>query len=428
MRKFFHLLPLLAATLLAAATPAQNLDRIIAIVDEDVVLQSELEERLSSIVARLRQSGQQLPPMELLTHQILEHLILERIQLGIARRVELGVEPDELRSAMAQLAERNRVSLDTFLAQLQAGGVPRRILERQLRREILIEKVQRGSVGSRIRITEAEIDRFLESSDGQFWREPDYSLGRIYIPFGDDRDAAQELAAEVRAQIAAGGDFRALAVRHSKGPRALEGGDLGWRKAAQFPDALADIIRALPTGGVSQPLAELAGINLIIKYEQREAGAQMVEQARVRHILIERNALRDNDQAAELALELRERLDGGADFAELAAEYSADLANSRDGGDLGWVLPGQMVPAFEAAVDSTAAGQLGGPVETEFGWHLLRVDERREVDMSDEIARNQAARLLHERRYDDELEIWLREIRHEAFVDILVGDQASLGP
>lgn len=406
-----------------AQVKSVDLDRVVAIVDEDVVLESEFIDRKASIMERLRGQYQQLPPEDVLNKQILEQLILERIELGLAKRYEINVDEAEIDQALARVLQKNKMSQEELEADLLRQGLNINGLRNQLRNQLTINHLQQGVVNSRIKISEQDIDNFLASSDGKYATSPDYHIGHILIAVASSADAATIKAAEDQAEeiykkLKAGADFSQMAISYSKDQAALQGGDIGWRKLAQLPELFGNQMASLKPGQVSKPFRSGAGFHLLKNIEQRGGGAQMIEQTHARHILVKTSEIMDDRQAREKLLELRDRILKGEDFAKLAREHSEDTGSMLSGGDLGWSTPGMFVPEFEEAMANTSIGNISRPFKSQFGWHILQVMERRETDMSDKMKRNQAANVLRSRRFDEELQLWMTQIRDEAYVEI----------
>lgn len=416
---------LLAALLLwvgAAQASAALLEGIAAVVDDDVVLVSELAMRLEAVKTRIAESGTQPPPDAILREQVLDRLIEERLQLNLGLKAGMRISDEELNQAIAEMAQRQGMSPEQFLQAVQNDGITIRELRTQLREEILITRVQQNWVNRRIQIGEQDVDNFLASEEGRFWASPEVNVGQILLPLSsaasrEDVDTAMEKAEELRRQAQGGADFRQLAMGHSAGQNALQGGDLGWRRAAQLPSLFAAAIVELAPGQVAEPIRSDAGIHLLKLYERRDS-KQVIEQSQVRHILLQPNEIRSDEETRRELEALRTRLVEGADFAAAAREHSEDIGSALSGGELGWSMPGQFVPEFEAMMAQTAVGEISPPFRSQFGWHILRVDERREQDFSQEIMRYQAEQMLRARRFDEELQIWLQELRDEAFIEI----------
>jgi len=424
--KSFAAILLLLTGVQIAIAQGQEIDRVVAIVDDSVVLSSELETRLQDVKTRFANETQQLPSDDVLREQILERLIIENVQLQLADRYGINPTDNQLNESFARLASSQGVTPEVLIDQMNAQGESVSALMRDMRRELTLQQVRQAIVNNRIDITEAEIDNFLRSTEGQFWQSPSLNLQHIQIGLSSDADpgqvaSAQSTASSVIEKLDAGESFEAMAVQYSNTSTALDGGNIGWRRSMEFPPEIRETLERVEVGEYTEPVRSSGGIHIFKVLEERGGVSQqqMVEQAKARHILLIPNEIRSSEETRELAETLRQRVIDGESFEDLAAEYSEDISNSLKGGDLGWVLPGQMVPSFEAAMDDTEAGEVSPPVETQFGWHILKVDERREVDMTDEVVRNQAYSVLHDQRFPDELDLWLREIRGNAFVSIL---------
>ncbi len=402
-----------------------TLDKVVAVVDDDVVMASELQQRLISITHKLQAANTELPPMDVLQSQILERLIIEQLQLNLGERANVSIDDSQLNQAIARIRQGNKLSEEAFAQQLAQEGMTLADLREEIRREMIINRVQQGSVNRRIKISEQEIDSFLASTEGKFWTSPDYQLGHILIALPSGASAAEIDSTKAKAdqlhrELETGADFRKLAVANSAGQNALQGGDLGWRKLAQLPALFADEVPKLTKGGVSKPFRSAAGFHILKLYDQRGGGEQLVEQSKVRHILVKPSAILSDDQAYQKLKRLKARIEAGEDFAALAKEHSEDIGSMLSGGDLGWSMPGQFVPEFESMIKQVNVGEVSVPFRSQFGWHILQVQERRQEDMSETMIRNQAANLLRKRRFEEELQSWLQEIRDEAYVEIML--------
>jgi peptidyl-prolyl cis-trans isomerase SurA len=409
----------------AAVAQTVMLDRVVAIVDNDVVMESELQARTASVLERLRATYRdQLPPMDVLQTQILDQLIYERLQLEHGERYGITVSDAQLNSAVRNIMESNQMTEEQLVASLAEQGMTINDFRRQIHTEMTVNQVQQAIVNSRIRVTEQDIDSFLASTDGRFATSPDYRLGHILIAVPSSADSESLRAAEKKAedlyqQLQDGADFSQLALTHSNDQSALQGGDLGWRKLAQLPELFGNVMGNLKTGEVSRPFRSGAGYHLLKNYEQRGGGEQLITQTKVRHILVKISAVMDEDGARNKLLELKRKIaEDGADFAKLARENSEDIGSMLNGGDLGWSTPGMFVPVFEETMKQMEVGQISDPFRSQFGWHILQVEDRRQQDMSERVIRNQAANLLRERRFDEELQTWLTDIRASAYIEI----------
>ena len=394
------------------------LDRIVAIVDDDVVMESELVYTARDIIRNLRANKTPLPPQDVLQSQILEKLILDQLQLKRAERIGVKPSDQQINAAIAQIQQQQQLSDAQFQQKLQQDGMSLAILRHQIRRDMTIKQVQKGNVNRRIHITEQEISNFLESTEGKFWNSPDYHLGHILIPLNIGETQAEEKANNIYQQLKEGTDFRQLAISNSSGQFALQGGDLGWRKNSQLPGLFAQHITQLKPGTTTKPFKSGAGFHLLKLYAQRGGGEKLVEQTNASHILLETSAIMTDKQAVDKLNKIRARLISGADFAAEAKQHSEDIGSMLKGGSMGWSNPGMFVPAFEKTMAETAIGDISKPFHTQFGWHILKVNDRRQEDMSEDMIRNQAHHLLHNRRYQEELQSWLQEIRASAYVEI----------
>lgn len=420
------LLSLMALCALAPGTASaqiQTLDRVVAVVDDDVVMASELQRRLQTIVAQIRAQQVQAPPMEVLRRQVLEQLIIERLQLQMANRAGVTVSDAELEQAIARVQQNMGIGPEEFRRGLAADGMTIKAFRQQIRQELLIRRVEQGSVQRRIQITDQDIDNFLRSKEGEFWKSPQYQLGHILIPVSssapaDEVTQVRERAARVAEEARGSADFRQLAIANSAGQNALSGGDMGWRKTVELPTLFADALEGLGVDDVTEPFRSDAGFHILKIHAQRGSTEQVVEQTKVRHILIKPSEILSDDQAYNKLIELRQQVLGGADFGELARENSEDIGTMLQDGDLGWSMPGQFVPEFTQAMDNTPVGETSLPFRSEFGWHILQVEDRRKQDMTDQYIRNQAANLLRNRRFEEEAQNWRQEIRDQAYVEI----------
>ena len=407
------------APALHAAT--ELVDQVVAIVDDDIIMASELRERIEALKESLNSRGMELPPEDTLIRETLDRLILESIQLQKGLRVGVRISDAQLNAAIQNIAAQNRMSQEEFIAALEQQGQSYPQMREQVRREMIIQRVQGGNVSQRIQISPKEIDNFLATEDGKKLTQSEYHLLHGLLPVSPDASPAEvaEAKAYVEQQlkkIRAGQSFEDV-LRSSDGKYRFTGGDLGWRKAEDLPSLFSDIAPALPKGATSDPIRSPSGFHLIYMQELR-GGEQIVAQTEVRHILVKPSEILTDDQARELVASLRARAEAGEEFADLAREYSEDIGSAQEGGELGWTMPGQMVPEFQEAMDATAVGEISDPIRTQFGWHILMVEGRRDQDVTSDAVRKKAADYLHNRKYQEELDAWLQQIRDEAFVDI----------
>lgn len=410
---------LVGATALSAAEP---LNRILAVVNDDVVLASELESRLKIVREQLSGQMEQLPPEDVLRQQVLERIIVDKVQLQLAERNNIKVDDETLNSNLRTIAAQNGVELDEFRATLEREGLDFAAFREEIRNQIILARLHQQTVGSRITVTEQEIDTLLANEQAWGGSEKEYRLGHILIavPEGatpEQLRAAQQKAEEIVADLRGGADFATTAVSVSAGQTALEGGDLGWRKAGQLPTLLAETVHTMQPGAISDPIRAGGGFHIVKLQELRGGGRHVITQTHVRHILLSADELLPEHEVVNRVEQLRERIVGGEDFATLARSHSKDKVSASKGGDLGWSNPGDLVPQFEEAMNALAINQVSYPIETRFGWHIIQVLERREHDSTDEFKRNQVRELIRKRKTDEELALWLRRLRDEAYVE-----------
>lgn len=404
----------------AAVVP---LDRVVAIVDNDVVMESQLRQRLTEVKQNIAKRGGEVPPDSAVENQVLERLILEDIQLQIAERSGIRISEDELNQAVATIAQRNGLSVAQFRQALAQDGLTYDDVRDQVRRELTISRVRQRQVAQRIQISQQEVQNFLNSDLGRIQLSEEYRLANILIPVADSASsseiqAAGQKAMQIYNKARQGADFGELAIANSAGDNALDGGEIGWRKAAQLPPPFDQMISSMKPGDVTEPARVPGGI-IILKVEEKRGGeSSVVDEVHVRHILLKPNEIRSDEETRRLAERLRERIEGGEDFAELAKSFSEDPGSALNGGDLNWINPESLVPEFREVMNSTSAGQLSQPFRTQYGWHILEVLGRRATDHSEQVRQQQALNLLRNRKYDQELQLWLRQIRDEAYVEI----------
>ena len=413
--------PLLTLCFLPSFGSAQVelLDQVVAIVDDDIILASELQERVQGVRSTMESRGVEAPSDDVLIRETLDRLILDSIQLQLASRYGVRIPDQQLDEAMTRLARQNGLTLEQFRIALEQSGQSYAAAREGLRDDLAIQRVQQGNVMRNINISEQEIDNFLTTEEGEAMTQPEYQVVQALLSISRGEGAA-EIAAkeayvdEVLSNIQSGQPFeQAVSGTESY---AFTGGDLGWRKLGDIPSMFADIVPTLTVGEVTK-VRSSSGFHLVYLADA-VGGEQLVRQTDVRHILIKPTEVLNEQAAEDLVVELRARIEGGEDFGELARQYSDDIGSATEGGNLGWTNPGQMVPEFEATMAGTAEGSISQPFRSEFGWHILEVKARRDKDFSGEVRRNQVAGYIRDQKYQEELDAWLRKIREEAFVDI----------
>lgn len=416
---------LLGALLLVGAAHAQvkPLDRVVAIVDNDVIMQSQFDRRLQEVEQTIAKRSAQMPPQQELRRQVLERLIIEDIQLQLGERAGIRIDDEELNQAVATIAQRNNLSPEQFRAALARDGLSYEDARDQIRREMIISRVRQRRVADRIQISDQEVRNFLASDMGKLQLSEEFRLASIMIPLSDgaspeEIQAAERQTRQIYQQLHAGADFTQLAMSRSAGETALEGGEIGWRKAAQLPPPFAEMLGRLPVGGVSAPLRTPGGFMILKVLDKRGGGAQIRDEVHVRHILIKPSEIRSEAETKRLIERIYERIRAGEDFGEMAKRFSEDPGSALNGGDLNWIDPNSLVPEFREVMENTPSGQLSQPFRSPFGWHILEVLGRRATDNSKQSREQQARNVLRNRKYDEELQTWLRQIRDEAYVEI----------
>lgn len=403
------------------ATSGVLLDRIAAVVNDGVVLQSELDEQTRVITERLRQGRTELPPQNVLRQQVLERLVLQEVQLQRAQRLGLKVPDEALNNALKDVAERNQIPLDRLPDALAAQGIAYAAFRDSMRKEMTLSLLRQRDVLSRIVVTPREIEQFIAKQASAENQEYEVSHILLSLPQAADPSQLEEVttrAKDIVTRARGGEDFAQLAVTYSNGQTALQGGALGWRKGTQLPSFIADLVSKMQAGEISEPVRTPSGFHILRLNDKRGASnAVMVNQVHVRHMLIKPNELRDDAAVQEKLRGLRERVIAGEDFAELARSNSEDPGSAAEGGDLGWTGPGTFVGAFEKVVNETKENELSEPFRSQYGWHILQVLGRRVYDNTTEARQQTAFNALRESKADEETELWLRRLRDEAFIE-----------
>jgi peptidyl-prolyl cis-trans isomerase SurA len=414
----------LASTLLLGAPAHANteiVDQVVAIVDDDVIMASELRERVAGVAENLKARNIAMPPEDELIRETLDRLILESIQIQKGTRAGVRITDEQLNAAVQRIAAQNRMTLEQFREALAQQGQSYDEVREQVRREMIIQRVQAGNVNQRIQISDAEVGNFMATQEGQALTQPEFHVLHALLPLAPDASESEVAAAKsqvdaVMARIRAGEAFDKV-ISASNEPYTFTGGDLGWRKLEDLPSLFTGIVPKLKVGETADPVRSDSGFHIVFLKAER-GDDQMVSQTKARHILVKPSEILSEEQARELLVSLRSRALAGEDFGDLAREFSEDIGSAQEGGELGWTVPGQLVPEFEAAMAKTPVDGISDPVRTQFGWHIVKVEGRRDEDMTDEATRAKAMDYVHNRKYQEELDAWLRQIRDEAFVDI----------
>jgi len=425
---------LLCAALLSGAAFAQTreltssgvpLDRVVAVVNEGIVLQSQLDTQTLLITDRLRGQGTQLPSPEVIRQQVLERLVLQEIQVQRASRLGVQVPDEMLNEALRDVAKRNSIPFEQMPLALEAQGIDYAAYRDEMRREIMLSLLRQRDVFPRIYVSPRELDQALEREAGQSDANTEYDVSHILLSLpesatSDQMAKVEDLARDIHRRAAGGENFGQLALAYSQAQSALERGKLGWRQMSQLPQFIGELVTGMSPGDVSEPVRTPTGFHLIRLDETRggESGPVMIEQIHARHILMRPNEVQDDATTRQRLTALRDRILAGEDFAALASVTSEDPGSASRGGDLGWNSPGTFDPEFENALATLGQDEISEPFRSQFGWHIVQLLGRRTHDQSDELRRQRVLTALRESKVDEETELWLRRLRDEAYVEI----------
>ncbi len=432
-----HLLSALILYLAATTGYAQSdtqaidiieLNRIVAIVNNDVIVESELRARIRQVRDSLRKSGTQPPSIEALSHQVLERLILERLQLQIAQDNGIRVSDNDLNRAVETIAKRNKLTLRKFRDVIESGGLDFAKFREQIRREMVLTRVRQRSVAAKVSVTPREIDNYLATVAQQGGGSNEFHIGHILVAVPEAASSeqiseAREKAADILQRLNNGEDFAQLAATDSDGQQALEGGDLGWRKAAELPTIFADAIPGLKPGEVSRAIRSPSGFHIVKLLDLRGDSRYVIKQTKARHILIRTNELISDSDAQTRLTQLKIRIENNENFAELARSHSDDTTSATRGGELGWLNPGDTVPMFENTMNKLAINGVSEPFKSQFGWHIVQVMQRQDFDDTEKVRRTKAANKIRNRKLDEEVQNWLRQLRDESYVELRLDDE-----
>jgi len=416
---------ILLASVCTAPTPVSAADGIIAVVNDDVILRSELEAQINQITAEMASRGTRPPPPEALIPQLLNRQIEQMLQLQVAARTGIEVSDEALNLTLENIAERNQMSLDELRQAVSADGLSFETFREDIRREMIITHLRQRDVVNRIDVSDREIDAFLIRQETLGDSGSSYHLRHIMLGLhdgatNDEIAKAEQRGAALLDQLDAGADFAQLAINSSDGQNALQGGDLGWRELGALPDLFAETASSLQVGEHSNLLASSTGLHILYLEDIKQTQRHMVTQRRARHILITIDELEPPEATRQKLLSLYRRIEVGEDFAELARAHSDDPGSAINGGDLGWVVSGQMVERFDIALNELEVEEVSEPVLSQFGWHLIQLLEIREVDDTVEQERRHAAQQIRAKKSDQEIKDWLRRLRDESFIEIRI--------
>ena len=399
------------------------IDRIVAVVNDDVITRHELDERLTIVIRELGKQGTRLPAMEALEKQLLERIIMDKLQTQFARETGVQVDDAQLDRALQRIAQENKfASLAEFRSRLEQDGVEYKKFREEIRGEIVATRLREREVDSKLMISEGEIENYLATQARQTGKGAEYLLSHILVlvpeqASSDKIQASRDRAEKALAQLHAGADFAQVAAEFSDARDALQGGALGWRTTDRIPTLFVDALQGMKPGEVSKALRSANGFHILKLMEERSKEAPVViTQTRVRHILIKTSELMPEMEAKKRLLEIKLRIDTGSDFAAQAKRYSED-GSAVQGGDLGWISLGETVPEFENAMNALSDGEVSDAVQSSFGWHLIQVLERRDADVSMEQKKAQARAAIRGLKSDEAYQDWLRQLRDRAYVE-----------
>jgi peptidyl-prolyl cis-trans isomerase SurA len=417
--------PVAALCLLTGPAHAETLDRIVAVVNDSVVLQSELDQAMRDTQSQIKARNIAVPAEDVLRPQVLEQVIVKRLQTQRAEQAGIHVDDRELNDVLNNIARQNNMTLAQLADSVKTDGLDFLNVREQIRDEVLINRLRQKEVESRIQITDQDVDLYLANQNAGDNIEYHLSHILVSIPDGassDERDKRRAKAQGLLKRIRGGEDFAQIAITSSDGQQALQGGDLDWRKAADLPSLFATTAAKLKAGDVSDVLETGSGFHIIKLVATRGGEERLtVNETHAVHILLVNNALRNEDQSRTQAQDLYDRLQKGGDFGKLAKEFSDDPGSKNSGGDLGWQPPGVFAPEFQLRIDQLKPGETSTPFHTQFGWHIARVLERRTRDTTEESRRGRARQAIQQRRSNEEYETWLRRLRDEAYIEYRLG-------
>jgi peptidyl-prolyl cis-trans isomerase SurA len=405
----------------------QPLNRIVAIVNDDIILSSQLEEAITAVVRQLQEKDTPVPEQSVLVKQVLERLVMETLQLDLAETNGITIDDGTLNEEARQLAAQSNLTLTEFREVLESQGFSYADFREKLRKELLIQQVRRQMVSSRITVNEQEVDNMLATLKASGQGDVEYHLAHILvaIPEGADEEtvaAEKQRAENILARLRNGASFTDIAIAESDAQTALEGGDIGWRSLGQMPTLFLEPVKAMQVGDISDLIKSPGGYHIIKLLEKRGDERHIVAQTKARHILLKPDEVNTDEEVRVRIQQLMIRLENGEDFGTLALANSQDPLSAARGGDLGWLSQGDTVPEFEEQMNRLQPGEISKPFKTQFGWHVVQVMDRRNHDSTEEYERSRVRQLIRSRKYDEELFLWLRRLRDESYVDYRIDD------
>ncbi len=401
---------------------SKELDRIIVIVNDDIITKQELDVQLGLIIKQIREKNTQLPPVSVLRKQVLEREIIKQIQLQLANSTGIIVDDNALNNTIDKIASQNNLTVREFRDVLEQDGYPFARFREDIRNEMIIARLRQREIHNRITVSEQEINSFLATQTAQGRVDDEFRIAHILISLPEAASTKQIAEAKNKAQavlqqLQEGADFKQAAISLSDGQQAFEGGDLGWRKAGQLPTLFAQQVTSMSVGELSDIIRSASGFHIIQLAEKRAGEIHLITQTKARHILIKTSDLATKKEVIKRLQQLKDRIESGDDFGELAKTHSEDRGSAGNGGDLDWTNPGDMVPQFEVEMSKLSNNQISEPFQTQFGWHIVQVLDRREQDNSEAYTQAKSRETLRQRKINEMEETWLRQLRDEAYVE-----------
>ena len=405
-----------------------EVDHIVAIVNDDLITRNELDREINQILNRLSETGKEVPPKEAVEKQVLDRLIEERLQIGKAKSLGINVTPDMLVTMIGNIAKKNGLTISELRASLLADGYSFKAFRQEIEQQVLLTRLKNQEIINKINVSDAEIDSLLKQDKQIGRKNTEYLLQHILIGLPEGASpreigAARDKTISIIKQLEQGSDFGKLALLHSNGRNALEGGSLGWLKNNQLPSMFGDIVAGMSKGDISPPIRTSSGYHIIKLADLKGNKQQFISQTKARHILINTSEMVSDEDARTRLEQLYLRIQGGDDFARLARSHSDDKGSAIKGGELGWVSPGSVVKIFQSEMDKLQPGELSKPFRTEFGWHIVQVLDRRQHDNSEQILRSEARKIITERKAKDATDLYMRRLRDEAYIEIRLNEE-----
>ncbi|MEX2353759.1 MAG: peptidylprolyl isomerase [Gammaproteobacteria bacterium] len=425
MRYFilFKIITILSGiTFLPQAYAAQPVDRIVAIVEEDIILRSELDERVRTISSQIREQGNPLPPLSVLEKQVLDRLVLSKLQIQMAENTGIRVDDETLNRTVSGIAAENQLNLTQFRQILEEDGYSYDSFREDIRNEILLARLRQRQVDNRIVVTDREVDDFLMNMQHQGGLQQEFQISHILLslpesPSSEDVEKTRSIGERILTDLEAGGDIAGIATKYSSDEQIIETSDLGWRKYSQVPTLFVDFITEMDEGDYSELIRSPSGYHIIQLRGVREGEEIVVTQTHARHILIKPSEIMSESDVINRLRSLKNRIESGDDFGDLARGNSEDLVSAAAGGDLGWTSPGDMVPEFENEMSELAINEISEPFQTQYGYHIVQVLDRRQHDSTHDTRRARAREAIYQRKLEEERETWAQQMLNEAYVE-----------